>query len=241
MSKYTASGLVEYAKKCLKMPTVYMWGGMMRMISVSNLAYMTEQYKNRYTQDRISYLETLIGKKYSCDCVGLVKSYYWDGIGSPNYSLETDLETEGMFNIASNKGTIDTLPEEPGIILWMKGHVGVYVGSGKCIECTWGSYGDGVVQTRVNGRGWTHWLKIPMIDYSEYDDDCKCSCDCKGCQDCECGRTYDYYTVEPGDSFWAIADKVLGNGARYGEICMLNGMTALSVIHPGDKLKVPKE
>lgn len=51
------------------------------------------------------------------------------------------------------------------------------------------------------------------------------------------GRTY---TVKSGDSLWAIAQRELGNGLRYGEIKKLNNMTS-NLIHAGDILKLPKK
>jgi LysM repeat protein len=51
---------------------------------------------------------------------------------------------------------------------------------------------------------------------------------------------YDTYVVSKGDSLWAIAQKVLGNGARYKEIKALNGM-ASDTIFAGDRLKIPKK
>jgi nucleoid-associated protein YgaU len=47
------------------------------------------------------------------------------------------------------------------------------------------------------------------------------------------------YTVKPGDSFWRIAQQQLGDGSRYNEVAQANGMTAASVIHPGNVLKLP--
>jgi nucleoid-associated protein YgaU len=49
------------------------------------------------------------------------------------------------------------------------------------------------------------------------------------------------YTVKPGDSFWRIAQQQLGDGSRYNEVAQLNGMTAASVIHPGNVLKLPSK
>ena len=46
------------------------------------------------------------------------------------------------------------------------------------------------------------------------------------------------YIVRSGDSLWAIAEKLLGNGARYKEIMEANGMESI-IIHPGQKLKIP--
>lgn len=50
------------------------------------------------------------------------------------------------------------------------------------------------------------------------------------------------YTVEPGDSLWKIAQKLLGGGARYPEIIAANPgklKDEHTVIHPGDKLVIP--
>ena len=46
------------------------------------------------------------------------------------------------------------------------------------------------------------------------------------------------YTVQKGDSLWAIAEKRLGNGTRYNEIKKLNGLTS-DVIYSGQVLKLP--
>jgi LysM repeat protein len=50
---------------------------------------------------------------------------------------------------------------------------------------------------------------------------------------------YDTYVVVKGDSLWAIAQKKLGNGARYKEIKSLNGLTS-DTIFAGQKLKLPR-
>ena len=53
------------------------------------------------------------------------------------------------------------------------------------------------------------------------------------------------YTVKSGDCLWAIAQKYLGNGARYKEIYELNKSTidahhgGPNMIWPGDHLKIP--
>lgn len=52
------------------------------------------------------------------------------------------------------------------------------------------------------------------------------------------GEAYKEYTIVKGDSLWGIAQKLLGNGARYKEIKKLNGLTS-NTIYSGQKLKIP--
>lgn len=51
---------------------------------------------------------------------------------------------------------------------------------------------------------------------------------------------YVTYEVVRGDSLWAIAAKLLGNGNRYKEIKSLNGLSS-DTIHPGQTLKIPEK
>lgn len=51
---------------------------------------------------------------------------------------------------------------------------------------------------------------------------------------------YDTYIVAKNDNLWDIAEEKLGNGARYIEIKKLNNLKS-DIIHPGDKLKIPKK
>lgn len=46
------------------------------------------------------------------------------------------------------------------------------------------------------------------------------------------------YTVKQGDSLWAIAAAQLGDGSRYNEIKVMNGLTS-NTIHAGQTLKLP--
>ncbi|WP_317855400.1 LysM peptidoglycan-binding domain-containing protein [Chakrabartyella piscis] len=50
----------------------------------------------------------------------------------------------------------------------------------------------------------------------------------------------DSYTVVSGDSFWAIATKVYGDGTRYAEILSANGMTENDALSVGQVLTIPR-
>jgi LysM repeat protein len=47
------------------------------------------------------------------------------------------------------------------------------------------------------------------------------------------------YTVRPGDSLWAIADRLLGDGGRYREIAALNGLRDPRSLRTGQVLRLP--
>ncbi|WP_067853099.1 LysM peptidoglycan-binding domain-containing protein [Nocardia shimofusensis] len=47
------------------------------------------------------------------------------------------------------------------------------------------------------------------------------------------------YTVEPGDTLWAIAERFYGDGNRYQEIANASGIANPDLIHPGQVLTIP--
>ncbi|MEV6277820.1 LysM peptidoglycan-binding domain-containing protein [Nocardia sp. NPDC051832] len=47
------------------------------------------------------------------------------------------------------------------------------------------------------------------------------------------------YTVEPGDTMWAIAERFLGDGNRFQEIADASGVANPDSIQPGQELKIP--
>ncbi len=103
----------------------------------------------------------------TADCVGLIKGYGWLDAGTLTIGYGTngmpDCGANQMFHAATVKGTIDTIPEVPGLAVWREGHIGVYIGGGYIIEAMGTKYG--VVKTKLSERGFTHWLEIPYINY----------------------------------------------------------------------------
>ena len=50
-----------------------------------------------------------------------------------------------------------------------------------------------------------------------------------------------YYVVKDGDSIWKIAQSQLGDGSRYNDIAILNGISNPDKINAGQKLTMPKK
>ena len=78
-----------------------------------------------------------------------------------------DRSANGMFEYAKSKGmdwgTIDTLPEIPGVAVRYDGHVGIYIGNGLVVEERGFNYG--CVITKLTERDWLDWYMIPGIKY----------------------------------------------------------------------------
>lgn len=101
------------------------------------------------------------------DCVGLIKGYGWYNTETAQIQIGSngmpDISANAMFENASEKGTIDTIPEIPGLAVWHEGHIGIYIGNGEVIQAA--NTNVGVIRTPIGQSGWTHWLKIPYIQY----------------------------------------------------------------------------
>lgn len=110
--------------------------------------------------------EKWLGKRV-CDCIGLIKSYAWYNANSGKIVAGsngfTDCGANSIWSSVTESGPISNMPDTPGLAVWMDGHIGVYIGNGEVIEAQGTAYG--VVKTKLSGRGWTKWLKIPNIKY----------------------------------------------------------------------------
>ena len=150
-----ATDLVKWAKVQLENPNYYKNGGI-----------------GRYD-----------GKYRTFDCCGLFKCFMWHDYSTSNAKYynktQKDLNCEGLIAEAKEKGTIDTMPNIPGILVYQKGHMGIHIGDGEVIESTAMKY-DGkqgkIYKTYFKGNHkgykrdtWTHWFKSPYLVYEEID------------------------------------------------------------------------
>lgn len=161
-----AADLVTYAIHAWESGWGYVWGTYGNVLTESLLAYKVSQYPDGVGNHEDIIRANWLGGR-TADCVGLIKGYSWL---SPE-TMTIDYGTHGMPDIGANQmyynaresGPISTMPDIPGLAVWHDGHIGVYIGNGQVIEAMGTKYG--VVKTELAGRGWTHWLKIPYINY----------------------------------------------------------------------------
>lgn len=161
----TASGLVSYANAQLGLP--YWYGTFGQKATAELYAAKKKQYPELYKS--WNDFPTQYGKRVH-DCVGLIKGYLWSdsATSTPKYNSSQDVSANGMLARCKENGNIASMPDVPGVLVFMDGHVGVYIGSGFVIEARGHQYG--VVKTALKSRPWKWWGKCPWIDYGEESD-----------------------------------------------------------------------
>jgi len=171
MAEKTAAGLVAWCKENLGAPYWYATFG--NTPTGELLAQKAKQYP--YCKENPFYgpadmprYRAHIGKyKRVFDCCGLVKGYIWldEKTGKPKYNASQDKSADGL-RAVSKPQCISTIPEIPGVLVFKKRHVGVYIGGGWVVECRWGS-DKRTVKTRLKDVAWTHWGYCPHIKYPD--------------------------------------------------------------------------
>lgn len=149
----TPAELVAFVRD--KIGCGYVFGSTGELITEAFIQAKAAQYKEMYTAGYISSSRKWIGH-IAFDCSGLIRK-----------ATGTSTNAHGYYSKATESGKIGTIPEIPGVLVFMARrdgtmyHVGVYVGNGKVIEAKGVAYG--VVET--TGRNWSHWGKCHAVNY----------------------------------------------------------------------------
>lgn len=164
--------LVKWAEFAYENKWGYVWGSHGQVLTEKELNRLKGVFGS-YVTDKEAYIRSHWLGRRTADCVGLIKGYGWynEESGTIKYGTNgmADVTADGMFSAATEKGTISTMPDIPGLAVWHQGHIGVYIGNGYVIHAA-NTY-DGVIKTPITSSGWTHWLKVPYINYIEETDE----------------------------------------------------------------------
>lgn len=164
-------GLVQWAIQAHENGWGYVYGTYGNVLTESLLQDRASVFGGEVTDYMEFIRQNWLGKRCS-DCVGLIKGYGWYDSASGEIVVGSngmaDVGANAMFANATVKGTIDTIPEIPGLAVWVDGHIGIYIGNGEVIEAM--NTLRGVTRTKLAGREWTHWLQIPYISYIDQRD-----------------------------------------------------------------------
>ncbi len=162
--------LVKFAEMALKENWGYCLGSFGNILTDSFLNAKLTQSNGvgAYNTRHKAYLLKYKNKRVT-DCYGLVKAFVWWNGGKVQYNPRQDRNQEGAYNASKEKGPLNTIPEIPGLVLWMKGHAGIYIGNGEFIECVGAPIGmrNGRIANGkiVSGSKFTHWFKDTYITY----------------------------------------------------------------------------
>lgn len=171
----------ELAAKCLDVARNY------RTLYVNGCfgAPLSPAYRERYcggvSEARAAKIRASDGDTFGFDCVCLIKGILWGWRGDKNHQYGgavyasngvPDIGTGQIIGVCSDVST-DFGNIAVGELLWMEGHVGIYVGDGLAVECT--SKWDDCVQVTAcnrdiagyNRRNWTKHGRLPYVSYEE--------------------------------------------------------------------------
>ena len=162
--------LADWAERAQQLGAKYWYGTCWYKATEPLLIRKAQQYPQHYASGRMSTYRSHIAQgRMVCDCVGLIKGFFWTGNGvhANRYKANNcpDRSANGMLSLCEETGTLDTMPDVRGLVVWQSGHIGIYVGGGKVVEARGFKYG--VVKTDLHSRGWKKWGRLPasMITY----------------------------------------------------------------------------
>lgn len=109
---------------------------------------------------------------FAFDCSGLIKGIFWGFTGNKNMIYGGAVYNDGPIKDI-NAATIIAKCEdvstdmdyiEPGEVLYMTNHCGVYIGDGNVVECT-PKWLNGVQITKLKSRAWKKHGKLTQLNY----------------------------------------------------------------------------
>lgn len=214
-------------------------------------APLNDTNKKRYTQNnvynkrpaRTAKINAASADTFGSDCCGIIKGVLWGWNADPSkryggaeYKSNgvPDVGADGMIK-ACKDASADFTNIEPGMLVWMSGHVGIYVGGGQVVESS-PSFEDGCQYTNLGNLGvktgnWRNWTKCGHLPWVEYNVTSSAEKPQNGAN-----AQPQYYTVVKGDTMTKIAIKY---DTTLAELKKLNPkIKNISRIYPGQLIRV---
>lgn len=164
--------------------TLYVMGCFGAPLTGANVSRYCSNHSYNKAADRTAMIKAAANKNppvFGFDCVCLIKGilWGWTGDASKTYggavyasNAVPDIGADSMIKVCKDVST-DFGKIVPGEAVWLSGHIGVYIGGRKVIECT-PAFKNCVQVTAclnigsiagISGRKWTKHGKLPYITY----------------------------------------------------------------------------
>lgn len=175
----------DFAEKMISIAkdfkTLYVMGCFGAPMTKPNKVRYIDHHSYNAQPERKEMINSASKDTFGFDCVCLIKGVLWGWWGNPEHAYGgakycsnsvPDITADNMFTKCNDVST-DFSNIEIGEAVWVKGHIGVYVGNGLAVECT-PLWNNGVQLTAVgnigtkegfNTRHWTRHGKLPYITY----------------------------------------------------------------------------
>lgn len=144
----SVSDFLSNLEKIRTTGAVYLYGAKGEVITDSLVNRLAKENPKTYTNIYKKKALPLYGLR-GVDCSGLI-------------TLASGAPVEGSYYMGQNYKPAPTL--QRGVILWRKGHVGVYIGNDKVIEAKGIDFG--IVISKYKKENWAKMLLSPYVDYS---------------------------------------------------------------------------
>ena len=146
-------------------------------------APMTSSNKKRYTNNhtynkqasRTKMINNASSDTFGFDCVCLIKGILWGWNGNKNHVYGgANYDSNGVKDMGANSIITSTYCTNissdfknisVGEIVWLDGHVGIYIGNSQVVECT-PAWKNKVQITKLSQRKWLKHGKLKYIDYT---------------------------------------------------------------------------
>lgn len=177
----------QLAERCLDVAqnykTLYVMGCFGAPLTAANKKRYTQNHSYNKQAARTKMINAASADTFGFDCVCLIKGLLWGWCGdkSKTYGGTSyasngvpDLGADTMITKCKNVSTAGWANMEVGEALWVKGHIGVYIGNGLAVECTpaWKNQvqvtavGNIGAKSGYNTRTWTKHGKLPYVTYT---------------------------------------------------------------------------
>ena len=172
---FTNEEHAQWLRKQAELKRPYWYGVYHLPCTEKLLEKKRKQYPAHYGDNRMeTYRSHIAAGQVAGDCVnGAIKGAVWSELDrrEPIYRSHDcpDKSADGMFAYCKEQGmewgSMESMPDEPGVAVRMAGHVGVYVGNGEVVE--WRGFRYGCVITKLKERKWLHWYRLPWTEYKK--------------------------------------------------------------------------